>query len=186
MQKLAVLLSGGGRTLDNLHRRIESDELDARIELVLSDNLECGGIEKAWNLGYKVGLVDGAGSTCALEGVDLIVLAGHLRLFTPPASMTQRVINIRPSLLPAFSGKGFYGMNVHKAVKERGCLVTGCTVHFANDQFDKGPIILQRWVELDTQDSTDEIAAKVFEAECDALPDAIEMVDQKGVNSFWK
>ena len=118
--------------------------------------------------------------------IDIICLAGYLKLYQPPPGLARAVINIHPSLIPSFCGPGFYGSRVHRAVKARGCTVSGCTVHFADGNYDEGPIILQRCVGLDYEDSIDTIAAKVFAAECEAFPAAINLVDAKGVDFFWE
>ena len=117
--------------------------------------------------------------------MDIVALAGCLKLYTPPSSLQKAVINIHPSLIPSFCGDGFYGSIVHNAVKKRGCLVSGCTVHFANEVYDEGPIIHQKAVALDYDDSADDIADKVFAAECEAFPEAINRVDEKGIDFFW-
>jgi folate-dependent phosphoribosylglycinamide formyltransferase PurN len=92
-----------------------------------------------------------------------------------PADFAGRVINIHPSLIPAFCGKGFHGHHVHEAVLARGSRVTGCTVHFVDDEYDHGPIILQRVVPVDDNDTADQLAARVFAAECEAMPEAIQL-----------
>ena len=117
--------------------------------------------------------------------VDLIALAGYLKLYTPPETLRQAVLNIHPALIPSFCGAGFYGHHVHEAVKARGCTVSGCTVHFANEAYDAGPIVLQRCVAIEDSDTPDEIAAKVFTVECEAFPEAINLVDAKGIEYFW-
>jgi phosphoribosylglycinamide formyltransferase-1 len=96
------------------------------------------------------------------------------------------VVNIHPALIPSFCGDGFYGNHVHRAVKRRGCTVSGCTVHFADDQYDQGPIIVQKCVPLDFTDTVEDIAAKVFSAECQAFPEALSLVDEYGVDFFWQ
>ena len=100
--------------------------------------------------------------------------------------MRRNVLNIHPSLIPAFCGEGFYGHHVHQAVKARGCKVSGCTVHFANEVYDEGPIIIQKCVPIEDDDTVDDIAARVFAAECEAYPEAINLVDSRGVDYFWK
>ena len=100
-------------------------------------------------------------------------MAGFLHLLEIPADFAGRVINIHPSLLPAFGGKGFHGEHVHRAVLERGCTVSGCTVHLVDDQYDHGRILLQATVPVLPDDTVSSLAARVFAAECDALPDAI-------------
>ncbi len=104
------------------------------------------------------------------QRADLVVLGGFLSLVTIPPDYAGRVINIHPSLIPAFCGKGFHGEAVHRAAIAMGVKVSGCTVHFADDTYDTGPIILQRPVPVLDDDTPDTLAARVFQAECDALP----------------
>ena len=118
--------------------------------------------------------------------IDIICLAGFLKLYEPPPALARSVINIHPSLIPSFCGDGFYGSRVHRAVKERGCLVSGCTVHFASEVYDEGPIIVQKSVDLDYDDTPESIAANVFAAECEAFPEALNRVNEKGIDFFWK
>ncbi|WP_439621745.1 phosphoribosylglycinamide formyltransferase [Gemmata sp.] len=107
---------------------------------------------------------------------DLVVLAGWLHLLPIPAEFRHKVLNIHPALLPAFGGKGMYGRHVHEAVLAYGAKVSGCTVHFADDTYDTGPIVVQRSVPVEEGDTPDALAARVFEAECEAYPEAIELV----------
>jgi phosphoribosylglycinamide formyltransferase-1 len=189
MQKIAVLLSGSGRTLDNFHQRIEEKTLAASVEVVISNVADALGLEKARKYGYPAFHAKGNEATNALIAdydIDLIVLAGYLKLYSPPEGLQQSVLNIHPSLIPSFCGAGMYGHFVHEAVKARGCKVSGCTVHFANEVYDEGPIIVQKCVALGDGDSPDDIASKVFAAECEAYPEAINLVDAKGVDYFWK
>ena len=189
MQKMAVLLSGSGRTLDNFHERIVGGTLAASIEVVISNVQGVLGLTKAENYGYPAFYAaDNEAINTILAGyhVDIICLAGYLKLYAPPEHLKKTVINIHPSLIPSFCGDGFYGNRVHRAVKAQGCTVSGCTVHFANEKYDDGPIILQKCVELGYDDEISEIAAKVFAAECEAFPEAINCVDQRGIDYFWK
>ncbi|MHB8809907.1 MAG: phosphoribosylglycinamide formyltransferase [Desulfobulbaceae bacterium] len=188
MQRMAVLLSGSGRTLDNFHELIQAGTLQAQIEVVIANVADALGLKKAERYGYPA--FHAVGSKASNEiisryAVDLIVLAGYLKLYSPPASLKRNVLNIHPSLIPAFCGEGFYGHRVHEAVKARGCKVSGCTVHFANEVYDEGPIVVQKCVALADEDTPDDIAAKVFAAECEAYPEAINLVDRKGINYFW-
>lgn len=188
MLKMAVLLSGSGRTLDNFHERIRGGTLNAEIEVVISNVGDALGLEKARRYGYPAFHAVGntaVNGTLADYAVDLIVLAGYLKLYVPPEELKQRVLNIHPALIPSFCGPGFYGHFVHEAVKKRGCTVSGCTVHFANEVYDEGPIVVQQCVALDDSDSPDDIADKVFAVECVAFPEAINLVDEKGVDYFW-
>jgi phosphoribosylglycinamide formyltransferase-1 len=189
MLKMAVLLSGSGRTLDNFHERIQDKSLSAKIEVVVSNVEGVLGLKKAERYGYPAFHAPGVEETnriLADYDIDIIALAGYLKLYTPPPSLARAVINIHPSLIPSFCGDGFYGHHVHDAVKKRGCMVSGCTVHFANENYDEGPIILQKSVELDYGDDADSIADKVFRVECEAFPEAINRVDERGIDFFWK
>ncbi|MFM7244506.1 MAG: phosphoribosylglycinamide formyltransferase [Planctomycetaceae bacterium] len=182
--RLAVLISGSGRTLDNLIERIAAGRLAATIDVVVSSRDDVRGVRIAEAAGLPVRVVSptnvstAAFSTttfdiCAAAGVDLVVMAGFLQLVAVPPSFAGRVINIHPSLLPAFGGKGFHGMHVHRAVLARGCTVSGCTVHLVDDEYDHGRILLQHAVPVLPDDTPDSLAARVFAAECDVLPEAI-------------
>jgi len=189
MLNMAVLLSGSGRTLDNFHERIQAGTLRARIQVVVSNVADALGLEKARRYGYPAVHAQGnraVNAVLADYDIDLVALAGYLKLYQPPPELARRVLNIHPSLIPAFCGAGFYGHHVHEAVKRRGCLVSGCTVHFANEVYDEGPIVVQKCVSLDYGDTPDDIAARVFAAECEAFPEAINLVDERGVDFFWQ
>ncbi len=189
MLKMAVLLSGSGRTLDNFHERIENGSLAGKIEVVISNVAGVLGLKKAVKYGYPAQhCSDNTATNEVLKNydIDIVCLAGYLKLYTPPPELARAVINIHPSLIPSFCGAGFYGHHVHEAIKARGCTVSGCTVHFANEEFDEGPIILQKCVELDYEDDADTIADKVFAIECEAFPEAINRVDERGIDFFWK
>jgi phosphoribosylglycinamide formyltransferase-1 len=182
---IAVLISGGGMTLQNLIDRIAAKQLPARIATVISSRADVHGIDRARTAGLSTAVVSRRDfdsrekfsnrtfELCRQAGARLIVLGGYLQLLRVPEDYRQRVINIHPALLPAFGGKGMYGHHVHKAVLEYGAKVTGCTVHFVDDQYDHGPIIAQRAVEVNDDDTRDTLAARVFEAECELYPAVI-------------
>ena len=189
MLRLGVLLSGSGRTLDNFHERINQGTLHGRIEVVISNVEGVLGLKKAVHYGYPAYYaVDNQqiNNILADYQVDIVCLAGFLKLYLPPVELSRAVINIHPALIPSFCGEGYFGDRVHRAVKARGCTVSGCTVHFADDCYDQGPIILQRAVELAYDDDVAAIAAKVFAAECEAFPEAINRVGERGVEYFWE
>ena len=189
MLNMAVLLSGSGRTLDNFHERIVNGMLAAKIQVVVSNVENVLGLEKARKYGYPAFVAKTDDEINRILGgyqVDLVSLAGYLKLFRPDPQLAKKVINIHPALIPSFCGAGYYGHHVHEAVRKRGCMVSGCTVHFADSQYDHGPIILQKAVDLTYEDDPDSIAAKVFAAECEAYPEAINLVDKMGVDFFWK
>ena len=108
-------------------------------------------------------------------GADLVCLAGFLQLLPIPDDFRGRVMNIHPALIPAFCGKGFYGHRVHEAVLASGVKFSGCTVHFADNEYDHGPIISQSPVPVFADDTPDSLAARVFTEECEAYPEAIRL-----------
>lgn len=185
--RLAVLISGGGTTLVNLVRQIAAGRLNAEIVRVISSRAGAGGIQKATQAGLSVGVharkqysdVESYSlaifDDCRSVAADLVICGGFLSLLQVPADFAYRVMNIHPSLIPAFCGAGFYGEKVHQAVVDRGVKVSGCTVHFVDDVFDHGPIILQRTVPVLVDDSADSLAMRVFSEECIAYPEAISL-----------
>ena len=190
--RLAVLLSGSGRTLDNLLERIASGHLAATIELVVSSREDVRGVRIAEAAGIPVSVVSPRGvavadfsqaifDACDSCLADLAVMAGFLHLVRIPSRFAGRVVNIHPSLLPAFGGKGFHGMHVHRAVIERGCTLSGCTVHFVDDEYDHGRILLQKAVPVLCDDTPDSLAVRVFAAECEALPEAIALISKRSL-----
>jgi phosphoribosylglycinamide formyltransferase-1 len=188
--RLAILLSAGGTTLQNLLDRIASKTLDAQIVLVISNNQDAYGLQRAANAGIATLVVTRkeAGSreefsrrifdACRAANADLVCMAGFLQLIHIPDDFAGRVMNIHPSLIPAFCGAGFYGHHVHEAVLAYGAKVTGCTVHFADNQYDHGPIILQRPVSVRDDDTAESLAARVFDEECAAYPEAIRLFSE--------
>ncbi|WP_435019680.1 phosphoribosylglycinamide formyltransferase [Tundrisphaera sp. TA3] len=184
--RLAVCASGGGTTLQNLLDRIADGRLAASVVQVIASRPGIGAIARAERAGIPVA-VEGRGkrpladfsaavfAPIRSQGVDLVVLGGFLALVDIPDDYAGRVINIHPSLIPAFCGKGFHGHAVHEAAIESGVKVSGCTVHFADATYDTGPIILQSTVPVLDDDTPDTLAARVFDAECEALPEAIRL-----------
>ncbi|WP_436716665.1 phosphoribosylglycinamide formyltransferase [Roseiconus lacunae] len=181
---VAVFLSGGGRTLQNLleHRDVHGLPIDVR--LVISSRADVRGVQIAKDAGIETLVVrkkdhDDAEYCSAMfdpvrqSGADYVIMAGFLKHVLIPEDFEGRVINIHPSLLPAFGGPGMYGQHVHAAALKRGVKVSGCTVHFVDNHYDNGPIILQRTCDVFADDTPDTLAARVFEQECQALPDAI-------------
>lgn len=194
---LAVLLSGGGTTLENILTHIREHDLPARVDLVVSSREDAYGLTRAKNHGIETAIVpssdyrskDSSGrmrtdwramsvalNECLLpRSPDLVCFAGFMCMYILPEQLTGKVMNIHPALIPAFCGKGMYGHHVHEAVVASGVKVTGCTVHFVNNEYDAGPIILQRTCPVLHTDSADDVAARVFEEECLAYPQAIRL-----------
>jgi formyltetrahydrofolate-dependent phosphoribosylglycinamide formyltransferase len=185
--KLAVLLSGNGTTLQNLIDRVADGRLRAQIALAVSNRPDAYGLTRAAAAGIPRAVVERTSfptreafsdhlfDRCREARVDLVCMAGFLQLVFIPDDFLGRVMNIHPSLIPAFCGKGFYGHYVHEAALEYGVKVTGCTVHFADNAYDRGPIILQRTAPVRDDDSIESLAARVFELECEAYPEAIRL-----------
>ncbi len=183
--KLCLMLSGGGRTALNILDHIERGELNAHIALVISSDASAAGAQRCRDRGLRVLVIPGTipsdtlGRTLREHHVDWIVLAGYLKLVRIPAEFAGRVINIHPALLPKFGGKGMHGHHVHEAVIAAGEKQSGCTVHFCDDRYDTGPIILQMTCPVLPGDTPDTLAARVFELEKRAFPAALKQVLEK-------
>jgi len=182
---LAVLLSGSGRTLQNFVDQIAAGQLNARIPLVIGSKPNLLGLKRAADAHLPNFVVDRKSfdspdafskqifSLCDDAAVDLVCLAGWLCLLPIPDRYLNRIMNIHPALLPSFGGHGMFGHHVHNAVLQHGCKVSGCTVHFVDNTYDTGPIILQRPCPVLDTDTPDTLAARVFAEEQLAYPDAI-------------
>lgn len=189
--RIAILLSGGGTTMVNLWEHIRDGKLPAQIALVLASNSRAQGIERAERRDLPTLVVRRADyqnvddysqivwSAIRQARADLVCLAGFLSLIRIPEDYVGRVMNIHPALLPSFGGRGMYGHHVHEAVLGHGCKISGCTVHFADNDYDAGPIIIQRAVPVMEEDTPQTLAARVFEQECVAYPQAIRLFADK-------
>jgi len=185
--RLGVLISGGGRTLMNIIEYINTRRLNADVAVVISSRSTVAGVEKARAAGLPVEIIRKKDfpdidrfskrieEILVAAGVKLVIQAGWLCLWKIPNQYINRVMNIHPALLPLFGGKGMFGHHVHEAVLKEGCKVSGCTVHFCTNQYDKGPIILQRTCPVYDNDTPDTLADRVFQQECIALPQAIQL-----------
>jgi len=183
--RLGILVSGGGRMMLNIADCIERGTLAATVRVVISSRAEAPAVHRARERGLNVRVAargDFAGedemhdviTSWLLEGlVDLVCLAGYLRWFRVDGPFKNRVMNIHPALLPDFGGHGMYGATVHRAVLDSGATVSGCTVHFVDDRYDHGPIILQRTCPVLPGDDANHLAGRVFEQELIAYPHAI-------------
>ena len=176
--RLGVLLSGSGRTLQNLLDRIGDGRLRASIAGVGSDRADAFGLQRAMDHGLEARHLKDASATWSWLSeidVDLVVLAGYLKLLPIEPEWVGRVLNIHPSLLPKFGGKGMHGDRVHTAVLAAKEKESGCTVHLCNDKYDEGRVLLQARVPVLANDTATALAARVFAAECDAYPAGIAM-----------
>jgi len=184
---LAVLISGSGTTLQNLIDKIDDKTLNAKIQIVISSSPDAYGIKRAEQNNFPVTVVKYSDydssevfSNAIIKEIekypiDLIILAGFMHLLRIPDKYSEKVMNIHPGLIPSFCGKGYYGHHVHKAVIESGIKVSGCTVHFVDNEYDHGPIIIQRTVPVYEDDTPDTLAQRVFKEECIAYPEAIHL-----------
>ena len=187
--RLVALVSAGGTTLQNFIDRIAAGTLSAQVVGVVSSRADAFGVTRAERAGIPVTVVEKASkysddvwAAVRAFAPDLVCFAGWLHLLPIPEDFRHKVLNIHPSLLPAFGGKGMYGHKVHAAVLDYGAKVSGCTVHFADDTYDTGPVLVQRCVPVQEGDTPDTLAARVFSAECEAYPEAIRLIAEGKVS----
>lgn len=184
--KLAVLISGGGRTLINILEQIRAGQLHAQVVTIIASNeascekVQQQGVTQPVHVVKRKAFESTPSFSqsifhiCREAETELVCMAGFLSLIEIPPDFAWRVLNIHPSLLPAFGGQGMYGHHVHEAVLQHGCKVSGCTVHFADNSYDTGPILMQRCCSVEADDDADALAARVFQQECVVYPQAIE------------
>lgn len=190
--KLAVLISGSGRTLKSFIDLAVAGELPIDIRLVVSSTAKASGLQHAVRADIPTTVVrrnqfaagpvgdkpygDAVFAACREAGIDLVAMAGFLKLAPVPDDFAGRVVNIHPALLPAFGGAGMYGHRVHQAVLDAGEKVSGCSVHFVDNQYDHGPIIYQQQVPVQEGDTADTLADRVFAAEKHAYPHVLRLL----------
>ena len=190
MKKIAVFISGGGTDLQSLIDAVH--EKSGVIRLVVSSRGDAYGLERAKRKGIATMVLPKGDYDSALleelkkREVDWIVLAGFLKILTPAfiRHFPRHIVNIHPSLIPAFSGPGFYGMRVHEAVYRAGVKWSGATVHFVSEVVDGGAILLQEVVPVLEADGPEEIAGKVLKVEHRILPAAVRACLEDRV--FWQ
>lgn len=185
---IAVLISGGGTTLRNLIKHVAAGTLPVEIRLVISSHPQAPGLAFARAANIPTRVVEKKRGTrdeefseaifgpCRQAGVAFVVMGGFLKHVLIPPDFEHRVLNIHPSLIPAHCGKGMYGIKVHQAVLAAGETVTGCTVHFVDNEYDHGPILLQRQVPVLPDDTPQSLQARVFQAECQTYPEALRLI----------
>jgi len=185
---IAVLISGGGTTLRNLIAKVREGKLNARICLVVSSNPAAKGLEFAKEAGIPTRVVErkkelspeeyseATFGPCRAAGAEVVVMGGFLKHVLIPPDFENRVVNIHPALIPEFCGRGMYGHHVHEAVLTAGAKTSGCTVHFVDNVYDHGPMILHRGVPVLPGDTAETLSARVFEVECEALPEALNLI----------
>src|SRR3954447_568626 len=189
---IAVLISGSGRTLKNLIDLAADGELPVDIRLVISSSSRAGGLKFAETVGIPTRVIrredfsaDDAGtrsfgdaifSACRDANVAYVAMAGFLKFAAVPDDFVGRVVNIHPALIPAFSGPGMYGERVHQAAIDAGVKVSGCTVHFVDNEYDHGPIVWQQPVPVFDDDTPHTLAKRVFEVEKEAYPHVLQLL----------
>ena len=200
---LSVLVSGGGKTLQNLFDRIADGRLNARVGVVIASRVDAFGLERARQAGvpaYVVSRRDHADvaafsaavfDLCRAHSVGLVCLAGWLQLLKIPYDQAGRVINIHPALLPKFGGRGMFGRHVHEAVLAAGETESGCTVHYVDNEYDSGPVILRKTCPVRPGDTATLLAERVFATEREAYPEAITAIADgrvhlEGRHVLWK
>ncbi len=197
---IAVFASGRGSNLMAILKAIEEGRLKARVVVVISNNSSSGALEIARSKGIDAlhisrsqfssdrEYVDKILSELRKRNVELVVLAGYMKKI--PAEVVSeyrnRILNIHPALLPSFGGQGMYGINVHKAVIESGVKITGVTVHIVDEEYDHGPIVLQKAVEVKDDDTPETLAERVLKVEHEVYPEAIRLFVEGKVNVFGR
>lgn len=187
--KIGVLISGSGTNLQSIIDNVEKGQIDGKITVVISNKADAYGLERAKKHNIKTVFVDQKDyedsesyNEAVLKelknsGVELVVLAGYLKILSRHFIETyrNRIINIHPSLIPSFCGKGYYGLKVHEAAVNYGVKVSGATVHFVDEEADSGPIIIQETVKVDYTDTPEKLQKKVLKIEHKILPLAVKL-----------
>ena len=180
MVKRGVLISGGGTNLQAIIDGCENKSINGEVKVVISNKEEAYGLERARN--HKITAICEKDENKIIEilkenEVELVILAGYLKIVSPKLvnEYRNKIINIHPSLIPAFCGKGYYGEKVHQGVIDYGAKVTGATVHFVDEGADTGPIIMQKTIEVKQDDDAKKLAERVLEVEHEILTKSISM-----------
>ena len=190
--RIGVLISGGGTNLQAIIDNIKNGNINGRIELIISNKKDAYGLIRGKKANIDTLYLDRKQFNSEEEynlelikkfkekNVDLVVLAGYLKVLSKDfiEAFRGRIINIHPSLIPSFCGKGFYGEKVHKAVLDYGVKITGATVHFVDEGTDTGPIILQEAVEVEDADTLETLKEKVLRVEHKILVQAVKLYCQ--------
>ncbi|WP_101773289.1 phosphoribosylglycinamide formyltransferase [Peptostreptococcus faecalis] len=178
MKNIAVLVSGGGTNLQTIIDATETGEINGCIKVVISNNKDAFGLKRAENHNIKAVYEndeDAIIEELKSNEIDLVVLAGFLKILGPKftTAFENKIINVHPSLIPSFCGKGYYGLKVHQAAVDYGVKVSGATVHFVDENADTGPIILQDTVEVLADDTAEQLQKKVLEIEHKILKNVV-------------
>lgn len=180
MVKIGVLISGGGTNLQAVIDGCENKSINGEVRVVISNKENAYGLERARNHNIKAICEKDENKIIEVlkeNEIELVILAGYLKIVSPKLvnEYRNKIINIHPSLIPAFCGKGYYGEKVHQGVIDYGAKVTGATVHFVDEGADTGPIIMQKTVEVKQDDDIKKLAKRVLEVEHEILTKSISM-----------
>lgn len=188
MKNIAVFVSGGGTNFQSIIDNVESGKINGKIKFVLSNRKNAYGLERGKKHGIKTYYLRGDNISVEeydkkllellrKEEIDLIVLAGFLKILGKEIckEYKNKIINIHPSLIPSFSGDGFYGIKVHEKALEYGVKVSGATTHFVNEKADRGPIILQKPVEVKDEDTPEDLQKRVLKVEHEILVESVRL-----------
>lgn len=180
MLNIAVLISGGGSNLQSIIDGCESGYINGKVKVVISNKEGVYGLERAKNHNIKAIFEKKEDKIIQIlkqEKIDLIILAGYLKIISPifVESFRNKIINIHPSLIPAFCGEGYYGNKVHKAVIYYGSKLSGATVHFVDEGADTGPIIMQECVEVKPNDTPESLAKRVLYVEHKIIKESVKL-----------
>lgn len=180
MVKIGVLISGGGTNLQAVIDNCENKTINGEVKVVISNKEDAFGLQRAKNHNIKSIFENEEDKIIKIlkeNEIDLVVLAGYLKIVSPKLvnEYSNKIINIHPSLIPAFCGKGYYGEKVHQGVIDYGAKITGATVHFVDEGADTGPIIMQKTVEVRQDDDAKTLAARVLQVEHEILTKSIVM-----------
>ena len=187
MVNIGVLISGGGTNLQAVIDGCENKTINGKVKVVISNKSEAYGLERAKKHNIKAICEKDEDKIIEIlkeNEIELVILAGYLKIVSPKLinEYRNRIINIHPSLIPAFCGKGYYGEKVHQGVIDYGVKVTGATVHFVDEGADTGPIIMQKTVKVKQNDDAKKLAARVLEVEHEILTKSISMFCEKKLN----
>ncbi|RMF44287.1 MAG: phosphoribosylglycinamide formyltransferase [Planctomycetota bacterium] len=190
---IAVLISGGGTTLKNLLEHQQREGLPVDFRLVVSSRADAAGLQFAAAAGIPTAILprrdfaspqlhrDAVFDAVRKAGAEWVVMGGYLEHLLIADDYVNRVLNIHPSLIPAFCGKGFYGMRVHQAVVDYGVKITGCTVHLVDNEYDHGPIVAQVACGVGPADTPADVQRRVFALECQLYPQVLRAIARQGL-----
>ena len=181
LKNIAVLVSGGGTNLQSIIDATEAGEINGQIKVVISNKENAYGLERARKHNIEAVFENDEKKVIEIlkeKEIDIVVMAGYLKIISADFvnEFKNKMINIHPSLIPSFCGKGFYGKKVHQGVLDYGAKVTGATVHFVTEGADEGPIIMQEAVKVEQDDDADTLAARVLKVEHQILKKSVALL----------